>query len=165
MAVIQCFPPKGDKSLRLNIESISGASNLFLHFNYTKEEKESDRAAYEVLGLLLRNGLSVKYRTEGMDKYGKEDHYKVRNTDDDAGFCIDIEWEGAGNKQQALDVVEYAMEYVLQFDPKEHRYADKEMEMKVISNIDGAKKLAEMFKREIFDNHSCDFHAEHWDWE
>ena len=47
--------PEKNKTLRLNITSVSGYYNLFLQFNYSKSEKKGNYDAYETLTLLMSN--------------------------------------------------------------------------------------------------------------
>ena len=54
--------PEKNKTLRLNITSVSGYYNLFLQFNYSKSEKKENHDAYETLTLLMFNAIRKKYR-------------------------------------------------------------------------------------------------------
>ncbi len=155
--------PEENKTLRLNITSVSGYSNLFLQFNYSVPEKRENHDAYETLTLLMFNALRKKYREKSLEEYNKEDHYKVTNTDNFYGFCLNVQWANPYTEEEALDIVKCALEYVLTFNPDEHGYANEEMERLVKDGISDAKEIAETFRKDIFDHHSVDFHKEDWD--
>ena len=161
--MIMYSTPEKNKKLRLNITSVSGYYNLFLQFNYSKSEKKGNYDAYETLTLLMFNAIRKKYREESLKKYSEENFYKVKNTDNIDGFCINIQWDNPDTEQEALDIVKCALEYVFAFNPDEHSYANGKMESLVKGSITEAKKIAETFRKDIFDNHSVDFHKEYWD--
>lgn len=71
--------PKKNKTLRLNITSVSGYYNLFLQFNYSKSEKKENYDAYETLTLLMFNAIRKKYREESLKKYSEENFYAKKN--------------------------------------------------------------------------------------
>ena len=155
--------PEKNKTLRLNITSVSGYSNLFLQFNYSGEEKTKHHDAYETLMLLMFNAIRERYREISLQKHNEEDFYEVSITDNFGGFCINVQWENPATEQKALDIVKCALEYVLTFNPDEHGYANEEMERLVKDGISDAKEIAETFRKDIFDRHSVDFHKEYWD--
>ena len=125
--MIMYSTPEKNKKLILNITSVSGYYNLFLQFNYSKSEKKENHDAYETLTLLMFNAIRKKYREESLKKYSEENFYKVKNTDNIDGFCINIQWDNPDTEQEALDIVKCALEYVFAFNPDEHSYANGKM--------------------------------------
>lgn len=160
--MISYATPKENKTLRLNITSVSGYFNLFLQFNCAEEKKEADIGAYKTLTLLLLHALRLKYKEKSLKHHGEEDFYKVTKTDNTDGFCLSIQWESVDTEQAALDIAGCALEYVLTFSPGEHSYANEEAESLIKSNLDKAKIIADTFKKDILDHHSFDFHKEYW---
>lgn len=154
--------PERNRALRLNITSVCGYFNLFFQFNYPKYDKKINKPAYDTLTLLMANALRQMYKEEGLKKYNDENFYRVTYTDNLDGFCLNVQWEHSDTEQQALDITHQTLEYVLTFNPEEHNYAKDEIKKLVKEGIEGAKKIAEQFRKDIFDNHSIDFQKEYW---
>ena len=110
----------------------------------------------------MAHSLAEKYQEEGFRRHQRADFYKVSNTDNNAGFCLCVQWESVNNKREALEIVKYALNYVLTFDPKEHRYANENLESQIRINLNAIKKIAGTIQEEIFTGNGVNFHAEFW---
>ena len=146
---------------RLGITSVSGAAHLFYQFNFDYEERKTE--AYSAFGLLVFNHLRNRYRAEGKEKFGQEDFYEVSETENHAGFCIDIGWGGAAGQDGALEILDTAFDYIRNFDPEEHTYGDGETENLIRSGLAGAKELMLKVREEIFEQKRVTFRQEYWD--
>ena len=150
--------PKRNESLRLNITSITGLSNLFLHFNLTEAEKADGSDA---LMPLMYDAIKKRYQAESLIKQKNKDFYKVVRADNKRGFCIEIERGAVDDENDVLAVVDSAFEYVLKLD--ENKIDEEDLKALSDANVEAARNLAERMRKEIFQEHSYDFHIEHWE--
>ena len=102
---------------KLEIEALSGATNLYLQFNYSVKKKMEDEHAYRTFLIMMYNSIAWRYKEKGLNKYSNETFYYVRCTDNFSGFCISIKYETAENADDAFPIVELGLNFVLNFNP------------------------------------------------
>ncbi len=84
-------------------------------------------------------------------------------TENHAGFCIDIGWGGLTGQDSALEILDTAFDYIRNFDPEEHTYDSRGTENLIRSGLAGAKELMLKVREEIFEQKRVTFSNEYWD--
>ncbi len=152
-----------NRKARLDISTFSGTSYLFLHFNYTPEERKEIGDAYYVLRLAMTRCLIKKFREEGRNRFGDPKFYKVQDTDGTGGFCLSVE-RAEPDEEGALEIVSEAIGYAETLDPGSWKYPDEESREWVIENMEGMKALAADLRKQIFEDQSYTFKTEYVDY-
>ena len=148
-----------DRKARLDISTFTGASQLFLHFNYTPKERDEIGDPYYVLRLALKKYLIRPFREEGRNRFDDAKFYKVTENDGPEGFCLSVEWADPG-EEESLELVSGAIGYAESFDPEDLKYPDEESREWVMEHLEGMKALAAELRRQIFEDRSYTYKTE-----
>lgn len=164
--MVTVIPPYNpDTSLRLNVHSHSATitmpSMLYLQFNCRELLEEiGHNAEWTFKGMLYR-WLCKEYKAKVIHIFENEDSFMVKPQDNEGGFKFSIWWVEEKNKEDVLDLISKALDYVIYYDSEKE--SEETSQLREIFNFDfteelpAVKDVAKKLKYDILDKQSVDF--------